>query len=377
MADYTDFKFPTTNTTDANAHLSSSSNQHFPSQNVDLPSLTVDKCTANWTSHTLHTLQIEPVTTEVYTPMQLLLFTFSNTIDNSASKETIDMCKNLIINSRCPLNKLDIDELENSDTFECFRLLMDKTLNGQWSHKVDLWNISPNTYADKLDKVQTRICKKFQVHGELFAQQLILMNMAKNKTSLTKSMYGKLFEHFAGLFGLTCINGPSPCGVQIGDNVVTSSQDIIFPDLVNSDETSEDMNVIAVCQVTDEFQAVHVSNDVAKPVNCGCKKKKSEILVKHLNDNLISQHGGDLLVHKPLSKYNGILGIIVQKTFVTFVHFRCDQVQFERIQRKEDDFASKPVIFFSRPYNYLKPDDRNELIEPFLRLGFLQFSRYH
>ncbi|VDI08252.1 Hypothetical predicted protein [Mytilus galloprovincialis] len=257
MADYTDFKFPTLNTTDANVHLSSTSNEHLPSQNVDLLSLTVDKCTANWTSHTLHTLQIEQVTTEVYTPMQLLSFTFSgNTIDNSASKETIDMCKNLIINSRCPLHKLDIDDLKNTDTFECFRLLMDKTLNGQWSHKVDLWNISPLTFADKLDNLQTRMCKKFQVHGELFAQQLIFMNMAKKKASLTKAMYGKLFEHFAGLFGLTCINGPSPCGVQIGDNIITSSPDMIFPDLVNSDETNEDMNVIAVCQVNLKYQYI-------------------------------------------------------------------------------------------------------------------------
>ncbi|CAC5363893.1 unnamed protein product [Mytilus coruscus] len=384
MADYTDFKFPTSNTTtDDNAPLSSpsidipNSNEHFPSHNVNVLSPTVDKCTSNWTSHTLHMLQIEPVTTEVYTPMQLLSFTFSdNVIFSSASKETTDMCKNLIINSRCPLHKLDIDDLENSDTFECFRLLMDKTLNGQWSHKVDLWNISPHTFADKLDKLQTRICQKFQVHGEIFAQQLIFMNMAKKKASLTKAMYGKLFEHFAGLFGLNTTTVSDSHTIQIGDTDVTSTGDIIFPDLVNSDENNEDMNVIALCKVTNDFQSAHGLNEVAKTVNCGHKRKRSEILVTHIYDALIGQIGGDLLAHIPLSKYNGILGIIVQKTFITFVHLRCDQVQLDRIKRKETNFASKPVIFFSKPYNYLKASDRNELREPLLRLAFLQFRCY-
>lgn len=75
-----------------------------------------------------------------------------------------------------------------------------------------------------------------------------------------------------------------------------------------------------------------MDHEVAKPVNCGHKRKRSEIIVTHICDTLIGQIGGDLLAHIPPSKYNGNLGIIVQKTFVSKIVFKVREFALSKVQ---------------------------------------------
>ncbi|XP_052076839.1 uncharacterized protein LOC127714844 [Mytilus californianus] len=58
---------------------------------------------------------------------------------------------------------------------------------------------------------------------------------------------------------------------------------------------------------------------------------------------------------------------------VTFSYFQCNTVQFEEIMTG-NQCVNSPVVYYSRPYNYLKAADRKELITPLLTLGFVQFS---
>lgn len=73
-------------------------------------------------------------------------------------------------------------------------------------------------------------------------------------------------------------------------------------------------------QVTKDFRRREELFPVDQDNNRKRKRRgDEEKVIQHLDEELQGQHGGELLVHFPLSENNGLLGIIVQKTHVSIV----------------------------------------------------------
>lgn len=91
--------------------------------------------------------------------------------------------------------------------------------------------------------------------------------------------------------------------------------------------------------------------------------------VQHLSDNLIGQIGGELLLHYKSSSFKGgVFGMIVQKTNVTFTHLRTPSEDEIGDILEGKDICSPVTMVYSKPYNYLKAEDRMELIKLLLLL---------
>ncbi|XP_052061629.1 uncharacterized protein LOC127701673 isoform X1 [Mytilus californianus] len=339
----------------------------------------IDDCTSKWNKNTLNKIGIESVTTKAFDPMDLISFAFN--LKDPKVLQRVDRCKKVIENheifgtehKRHPYNVLDIDDIENIESSSAFEM-MAVEYKSRWHHDVGIWNVQPPDINDKLD---IRLFQKFRVHGELFVQQLINMSMIKTTQNLTEAMYQSLFQEFAAQFGLMSLSVPviGKAQVDIGDKAVSSIPDIVFPDITNSDIHHSNLKILAVCEVKKEFKA---KEDLVISLQYSTRSGKKKVIGKeqviwHLDDRLQGQHGGELLLHYPLSQKNGLLGIIVQKTHVTFSYFQCNTVQFEEIMTG-NQCVNSPVVYYSRPYNYLKAADRKELITPLLTLGFVQFS---
>lgn len=64
-----------------------------------------------------------------------------------------------------------------------------------------------------------------------------------------------------------------------------------------------------------------------------------------------------------------------EKIVVTFSQFSCTAMDYEALTQGTPTFpeGTGPQIKFSKPYNILRAEDRIHLIEPLLKLGFLQY----
>ncbi|XP_052080126.1 uncharacterized protein LOC127718196 isoform X2 [Mytilus californianus] len=335
----------------------------------------IEECTSQWTRNTLNTLDIDSILTKSFDPMDLISFAFS--VNDPKILSRVERCKTAIakhsiigFDTHC--NVLDADEVENIEPCAAFEMMVADFRN-RHCYDISKWNIQPPHCDDKLD---IQLYQKFQVHGELFAQQLINISMMKKSQDITEGMYQSLFQKFAAMFGLTSLSSSvlGAAQINIGNTTVTSLPDVIFPDVSHTDKDDDRLKLLAVCKVTKDF----TRREELFPVEQGnnrkrIRRKEEEKVIQHLDEALQEQHGGELLVQLPLSEHNGLLGIIVQKTHITFSYFQCNKIQFE-VVKSRDHYINKPVIYYSRPYNYLKAADREELIRPLLTLGFIQYS---
>lgn len=261
---------------------------------------------------------------------------------------------------RSPLHMLDVDSFERIEMNLAFKMrswINQFTINDPWNK------------ATEVEKGNDfRLWHMFHTNGEQFGQQLVYMSMKQRSKSLTEYMYQMLFQHFVGMFGLSFISCPQldGCKIKIGSAEVTSIPDVIFPCLSKNEE---ELEVIAVCEIKKYFK----EENQTSPRQTRAEKKAKVRVIHHLDDKLLGQLGGELLAHLPFSKnQRGILGIVVQATCVTFCHLDCTPEQFDEIKTGRPNLSVKPEICFTKPYNFLKASDRQELIEPFLKLGFIQ-----
>nr|XP_022303812.1 uncharacterized protein LOC111111245 isoform X2 [Crassostrea virginica] len=104
-----------------------------------------------------------------------------------------------------------------------------------------------------------------------------------------------------------------------------------------------------------------------------------------LPESLLAQHIGELLAyvdssvtHMDLCGSVGrdILGFTVEKTLVSVTHLQLTELSWEKIQNSTKKgsikHSDKPVLHYSRRYNYLKKSDRQELFKVILHLKLMQ-----
>ncbi|CAC5388649.1 unnamed protein product [Mytilus coruscus] len=291
----------------------------------------IEDSASQWTRNTLKTLDIDSILTKSFDPMDLIYFAFS--VNDPKILSLVERCKTAIakhsiIGFDTPCNGLDADEVENIEPCAAFEMMVADSRN-RHCYDISKWNIQPPHCDDKLD---IQLYNKFQVHGELFAQQLINISMIRKKQEITEGMYQSLFQEFAAMFGLRSLSSSvlRAASIEIGNNTVTSLPDLIFPDVTHTDKDDDRLKLLAVCKVKLRFHCIYrlqkilqkeknyflLNRIITEREKEGHDKEK---VIQHLDEALQGQHGGELLVHFPLSENNGLLGIIVQKTHVSIV----------------------------------------------------------
>lgn len=93
----------------------------------------------------------------------------------------------------------------------------------------------------------------------------------------------------------------------------------------------------------------------------------------------LSPHIGELFVYLDQSVRNeGILGITVERTLVRITYLHVEKSSIEKIKRWNSESCIKldelmrPVFYFSRPFNFLKQEDRRVLFKALLVIKLMQ-----
>lgn len=180
------------------------------------------------------------------------------------------------------------------------------------------------------------------------------------------------------MFGLSSLKEANGETLKIGNTLVTAIPDIIFANFnkFNTENQNNKLNIMAVCKIKREFE----ENNLGSPSETRSQKQKStkrEKITKHiqhLNDKLLGQHGGELLVYLSQTQTDSMLGMVVHKTNVTFSYMQCTAEQLQKVQNGEH---IEPLeITYSRCYNFLRTEDRKVLMKAFLSLGVTQLTPY-
>lgn len=70
-----------------------------------------------------------------------------------------------------------------------------------------------------------------------------------------------------------------------------------------------------------------------------------------------------------------VLGFIVENTHVTVTHLQISRLSLERIQNSTGEglvkHEEKPLLHYSRPFNYLRKSDRQELFKAILHIRLM------
>ncbi|XP_052087281.1 uncharacterized protein LOC127724369 isoform X3 [Mytilus californianus] len=100
-------------------------------------------------------------------------------------------------------------------------------------------------------------------------------------------------------------------------------------------------------------------------------------ILKRVGQKVLGQHGGELLLHQSLyrqtlDKEQGmryIPGMIVIGTEVTFTLLELHGKHLAELRSKDGNIRHKSYIYYSKPRNLLKKEDRDILLESFVRLN--------
>lgn len=101
------------------------------------------------------------------------------------------------------------------------------------------------------------------------------------------------------------------------------------------------------------------------------KHDKSSVL-PHVPDNVLGQHGVELLMDKKRSFFDsGVAGFICLGTKVIFTFLEITDDQYEDITNNGEDCSNKDLkIYYTKHFDFMKTADRNEMMEPLLKLAF-------
>ncbi|CAC5379136.1 unnamed protein product [Mytilus coruscus] len=100
-------------------------------------------------------------------------------------------------------------------------------------------------------------------------------------------------------------------------------------------------------------------------------------ILKRVGQRVLGQHGGELLLHQSLcrqtlDKERGIRyipGMIVIGTEVTFTLLELHGKHLAELRSKDGNIRHKSYIYYSKPRDLLKKEDRDILLESFVRLN--------
>lgn len=252
----------------------------------------------------------------------------------------------------------------SSSAFNDF-LESDKTNN--WMCKEPISLNETISFEEKKEMLREN-CQKIYAKLKVFSDQLLYVLGHKNNPS--ERMFQQLFMAFVRIFDLTIFdttNSPNSCYcLYHGHNVVMSEPAAVISSYKLSPEMELESKVIAVVEVKKDYSKpmLHVGDDA--PANKKIKVESTlQNVAEHLDSRVKGKHIGDMLAvtqSSSLFGLNGIFGFIVQGTKVTVVSLETSKQYFDNLVINEKTMNLRPEVSYSREYNILSKDGRQELI---------------
>ncbi|CAC5411286.1 unnamed protein product [Mytilus coruscus] len=222
-------------------------------------------------------------------------------------------------------------------------------------------------------KDMRNICKNIYPRLQQFCEQLLVMvectHTSQNSDTLTEAMYQELFVTFLRIFGVTVLASPNLLAYQltIRDRIVTSIPDAVVCSFVrNGEEVNK--KVIAVVEVKKNYTR-HSNLEIVRQTR---NSERKTSVIKHIDSGLKGQHAGEMLAVIPSSVFdsNGIYGIIVQGTMITFVSLATSQEYCNNLNEGKMKNCHA-TIKYSNAVNMLSTKGRQELVSTFLGMSTL------
>ncbi|XP_061169204.1 uncharacterized protein LOC133178528 isoform X2 [Saccostrea echinata] len=214
--------------------------------------------------------------------------------------------------------------------------------------------------------------EEFQQKMELVLREGIEVN-----ASVSESNFQTLFEDFLKICGIITRHQPDIAikKMKVKGEIVSSAPDILCYGLEGK--------VLCVIEIFGKVENIKGEDTYGSPVIKKTRHASSEV-DPCLPDALLAQHIGELLAyldnsvtHMDLCGSVGrdILGFTVEKTQVTVTHLQLTELSWEKIQnttRKGSlKHMEKPVLHYSRRYDFLKKSDRQELFKVILHIKLM------
>ncbi|XP_069130896.1 uncharacterized protein [Argopecten irradians] len=178
---------------------------------------------------------------------------------------------------------------------------------------------------------------------------------------IREGLYTQLFMKFTKMF----LMDPEPGDlsaerkVQVLDTDVSSIPDVLF----------------FLSGVHARVTTMVMSSEV-KEIGLSCSGEKT-FPTSVEDSKVLGQHGGQLLAEISQSVFgNKVLGSICMKTKIIFTLLDMKKDHIEQIKSSGNLDTNRGIIYISRPYDFLKSDDRDKILELFALLGFVQSRAY-
>lgn len=99
----------------------------------------------------------------------------------------------------------------------------------------------------------------------------------------------------------------------------------------------------------------------------------------HIPESLLGQHGMELLLEKPDSSFaKGVAGIVCTGTKVVFTFLEIDDDEYRKLkQYGTPTQRGRGKIYYTKHFDFMKTEDRNEIVIPLLKFAFLQSKTEH
>ncbi|XP_062606606.1 uncharacterized protein LOC134268371 isoform X2 [Saccostrea cucullata] len=207
--------------------------------------------------------------------------------------------------------------------------------------------------------------------------ELVLREGIRVNASVSESNFQTLFEDFLKICGIITRHQPDIAikKMKVKGEIVSSAPDIICYGLEGK--------VLCVVEIFGKVENIRGEDTYGSPVIKKTRRASSEVMPCP-PDALLAQHIGELLAylddsvtHMDLCGSVGrdILGFMVEKTQVTVTHLQSNVVSWETIQTTTRSgslkHVEKPVLHYSRRYDFLNKSDRQELFKVILHMKLM------
>lgn len=215
-----------------------------------------------------------------------------------------------------------------------------------------------------------------------FALACVMESLGEDEDTL-EWHYQILFDKFLQMFGMKTMQQPfmTTKKSQVLGKEVNSQPDILC---ITSDPR-KGRSVLVVCEMHKKQVKRNKTTDSTLDDSPPKKTLRSSVEVSSsvssvIPDSLLAQHLGELFVYMGRSvSSRAILGMTVEQTNVRFTLLHVDENVLEKIKTSDghgsvkfDTEEERPLFYYSKPLNYLKREDRLELMESLLQIRMMQ-----
>ncbi|XP_056003184.1 uncharacterized protein LOC125662939 [Ostrea edulis] len=220
----------------------------------------------------------------------------------------------------------------------------------------------------------------FGVRGEdfMFTLAYIIENMEEDK-DIFEWQYQILFDKFIQMFGIISMQQPfikSKKSLIMGKAVDSQPNLLCF-----TSDPRKKRSVLMVCEVNkNDLLREVISEDSPPEKKLRSTSCISSCVASSITDSLLAQHVGELFVYMDKSVTSrAVLGMTVERTHIRVTLLHANENALDKVKKSDgggsvcfDAQEERPRFYYSKPLNYLKREDRLELVQSLLHIRMMQ-----